>query len=109
MQIVDVPFMVTDWSRVPSSEHPGTTGVAHWRTVELGNIRVRQVEYSAGYEADHWCRRGHVLLVLEGEVTTELDDGRQFVLKPGMSYQVADGAGAHKSRTRTGARLFIVD
>ena len=94
---------------MPSTEHPGTTGVALWRTVEQGNIRVRQLEYSPGYEADHWCRRGHILLVLEGELTTELDDGSQVVLKAGMSYQVADNAGAHKSRTRTGARLFIVD
>ena len=109
MQIAGVPFMTTNWSEVPSTEHPGTTGVALWRTVEQGNIRVRQVEYSPGYEADHWCRRGHILLVLEGELTTELDDGSQVVLKAGMSYQVADNAGAHKSRTRTGARLFIVD
>ena len=109
MQIAGVPFTTTIWSEVPSTEHPGKTGVALWRTVEQGNIRVRQVEYSPGYEADHWCRRGHILLVLEGELTTELDDGSQVVLKAGMSYQVADNAGAHKSRTRTGARLFIVD
>ncbi len=109
MQIAGVPFMTTDWSRVPSTEHPGATGVAHWRTVEIGNLRVRQVEYSPGYEADHWCRRGHVLLVLDGELTTELDDGTLVVLKPGMSYQVADEAGAHRSRTLTGAKLFIVD
>jgi quercetin dioxygenase-like cupin family protein len=109
LQIAGVPFMTTDWSQVPPTEHAGVTGVAHWRTVELGNIRVRHVEYSPGYEADHWCRRGHVLLVLDGELTTELDDGSQVVLKPGMSYQVADDAGAHKSRTRTGAKLFIVD
>jgi hypothetical protein len=67
------------------------------------------VEYSAGYQADHWCRRGHVLLVLSGELFTELDDGRSFTLQSGMSYQVADDTGAHRSRTATGATLFIVD
>jgi quercetin dioxygenase-like cupin family protein len=77
--------------------------------VELGNIRVRMVEYSAGYLADHWCERGHVLLVLAGELVTELKDGPSYVLKPGQSYQVADGASSHRSRTATGATLFIVD
>ena len=109
MKILDVPFGVTDWSTVPATEHPGETGMALWRTRELGNIRVRMVEYSPGYLADHWCERGHVLLVLEGELVTELQDGSRHVLKPGQSYQVADGAAPHRSRTTGGARLFIVD
>jgi quercetin dioxygenase-like cupin family protein len=109
MQITDVPFGVTDWDQVPRTEHAGETGVAWWRTREIGNIRVRMVEYSPGYLADHWCERGHVLLVLEGELTTELRDGSVHVLKPGQSYQVADGIAPHRSRTATGARLFIVD
>lgn len=77
--------------------------------VEQGNIRVRLVEYSPGYQADHWCRRGHVLLVLEGELVTELEDGTQATLTAGTSYQVADNGAAHRSRTTTGAKLFIVD
>lgn len=109
MRIEDVTFMTTDWRQIEATEHPGTTGVARWRTVERGNIRVRMVEYSPGYRADHWCRRGHVLLVLDGELITELDDGKEFTLTAGTSYQVADDAGAHRSRTDTGARLFIVD
>lgn len=109
MRIEDVPFMTTDWSAVPATEHPGETGTALWRTVEVGNIRVRIVEYSAGYLADHWCSRGHVLLVLEGELVTELQDGRSVTLTPGTSYQVADGAVPHRSRTAVGARLFVVD
>src|SRR5512140_3408555 len=107
MRIESVPFMTTDWRTVPPTEHPGETGMALWRTIERGNIRVRMVEYSAGYQADHWCRRGHVLLVLTGELFTELDDGSSVTLRPGMSYQVADEAGAHRSRTSTGATLFI--
>lgn len=109
MNIQDVPFCVLDWSRVIPTEHPGESGYALWRTLEVGNIRVRMVEYSPGYRADHWCNRGHVLLVLEGELITELQDGRQFTLTAGTSYQVANGAEAHRSHTEKGARLFIVD
>ena len=109
MRIDAVPFSTVDWSRVPVTEHPGETGQALWRTIEVGNIRVRMVEYSPGYRADHWCSKGHILLVIEGELETELADGRRFTLKAGMSYQVADGAEPHRSSTRTGARLFIVD
>jgi hypothetical protein len=104
-----IPFATTDWREVPVTEHPGESGMATWRTREFGGIRVRMVEYSPGYLADHWCEKGHVLLCLEGELDTELADGRRFTLRPGMSYQVADGAEAHRSSTRGGARLFIVD
>jgi quercetin dioxygenase-like cupin family protein len=109
MRIDGVPFATTDWSRVPVTEHPGESGLATWRTVEAGNIRVRMVEYSPGYLADHWCERGHVILVLEGELVTELAGGGTHVLRPGQSYQVAEGAAPHRSRTATGAKLFIVD
>jgi hypothetical protein len=109
MRIENVPFGVTDWHAVPRTEHPGQTGVAWWRTREIGNVRVRMVDYSPGYVADHWCSRGHVLLVIEGELVTELQDGSVHVLLPGQSYQVADDAMPHRSRTAGGARLFIVD
>jgi len=109
MKIENVPFGITDWGSVPRTEHPGETGVAYWRTVEQGNIRVLIVECSPGYLADHWCRRGHVLYVLSGELITELNDGRMFILRPGQSYQVADGEEPHRSRTAGGATLFIVD
>jgi quercetin dioxygenase-like cupin family protein len=109
MLMSSIPFGTTDWSAVPRTEHAGETGTAYWRTQEQGGIRVRMVEYVPGYRADHWCRKGHILLVLEGELETELEDGRTFRLGPGMSYQVADGADAHRSQTRVGARLFIVD
>jgi quercetin dioxygenase-like cupin family protein len=109
MKIDNIPFGTTDWSDVPTTEHAGTTGKAFWRTRQFDTIRVRMVEYTPGYVADHWCQKGHVLLVLEGELETVLADGRVFTLKPGMSYQVADGAEPHMSRTTSGARLFIVD
>ena len=109
MNIERVPFHTTDWSKVPATEHPGEQGVATWRTLEQGNLRVRMVEYSPGYVADHWCARGHVLLVLEGELITELKDGRRFTLTPGVSYQVASGDGEHRSVAPRGAKLFVVD
>lgn len=110
MDLPALPFTLTDWSAVPATEHPGETGVAVWRTVMMGDVRIRQVEYSPGYLADHWCDRGHILYVLEGELDTELRDGRRFTLKPGMSYQVSNfGDAAHRSATSTGAKLFIVD
>jgi hypothetical protein len=109
MKMSGIPFGTTDWSKIPPTEHPGESGTAHWRTQNFGDIRVRMVEYSAGYLADHWCVKGHILLCADGELTTELKDGRKFTLKPGMSYQVADNAEAHRSFTEVGARLFIVD
>lgn len=104
------PFAVTDWSLVEATHHPGETGHATWRTVMLGDIRIRRVDYSPGYRADHFCDRGHILFVLAGELDTELKDGRTFKLRPGMSYRVSDsGDSAHRSSTATGAELFIVD
>ena len=104
-----IPFGTTDWTQVEETTHPGEQGLARWRTRTFGGIRVRKVEYSAGYVADHWCSKGHILLVLDGQLETELQDGRSFTLTPGMSYQVADGAEAHRSSSRDGATLFIVD
>ena len=109
MEMSAIPFGTTDWSSVPRTEHKGDTGIATWRTQQFGSIRVRQVEYTPGYLADHWCVKGHILLCLEGELHTELKDGRTFVLKPGMNYQVADNAEPHRSSTAIGAKLFIVD
>lgn len=110
MKIPTLPFTVTDWAKVEPTRHPGETGEALWRTLDLGDLRVRMVEYSPGYLADHWCDRGHVLYVLEGELESQLKDGRKFTLLPGMSYQVSDhGDAAHRSYTATGAKLFIVD
>ena len=110
MKLPDTPFTVTDWSKVSPVEHKGQRGTSFWRTAIVGELRVRMVEYSPGYLADHWCERGHVLYVLEGELDTELRDGRMFKLTPGMSYTVSDsGDAAHRSATAIGAKLFIVD
>ena len=105
----DIAFATTEWAAIEPTHHSGDAGSATWRTRSFGpednRIRVRMVDYSAGYEADHWCEKGHILLCLE----TRLADGRVFTLTPGMSYQVADGAEPHRSSSRQGATLFVVD
>lgn len=109
MKMRNIPFGITDWESIEATEHSGIRGIAFWRTQHFGEIRVRMVEYSPDYLADHWCEKGHILLCLEGCLETELQDGRKFTLTAGMSYQVADGAEAHRSYTAMGAKLFIVD
>jgi hypothetical protein len=109
MNLKDIPFGITDWQLIDPTERAGELGVARWRTRQFGAVRVRLVEYSAGYRADHWCLKGHILFCVAGELVTELADGRQFCLAPGMSYQVADDAAPHRSHTGTGATVFIVD
>ena len=109
MMMSGIPFGTTDWSKIAPTEHEGETGMALWRTRQFGGLRVRMVEYSPGYRADHWCSKGHILLCLEGELHTELQDGRIVVLTAGMSYQVGDDMAPHRSYTATGAKLFVVD
>jgi hypothetical protein len=109
VQMSAIPFGTTDWSKIERTEHKGERGFAYWRTQHFGTIRVRMVEYTPGYFADHWCVKGHILLCTEGELHTELKDGSTFTLTPGMSYQVADYAEPHRSHTEVGATLFIVD
>jgi mannose-6-phosphate isomerase class I len=109
MSIHNIPFGTTDWSQIERIEKSAQAGQAFWRTQQFGDMRVRMVEYTPGYVSDHWCVKGHILLCLEGELHTELADGRTFTLHPGMSYQVADNAEPHRSTTAQGAKLFIVD
>jgi quercetin dioxygenase-like cupin family protein len=110
MKIENVPYQVVDWSKITPTERRGESGVAYWRTIEQGNLRIRIVEYSPGYLADHWCSRGHVLYVLEGEMVNELKDGRKARLTAGMSYHVQDDeSNPHRTFSKTGVKLFIVD
>lgn len=109
MDMTGIPFETTDWSVVERTEHKGEQGVAYWRTCQFGSIRVRLVEYTPGYLADHWCSKGHILLCLESELITELQNGRKFVLTLGMSYQVSDNMEPHRSFTPVGAKLYVVD
>ncbi|CAN5324179.1 DHCW motif cupin fold protein [soil metagenome] len=109
MDTENIPFQVINWENVIKTEHPGTTGMAWWQTMQFNGLRVRVVEYSAGYLADHWCQKGHIVYCLEGEFTTEMEDGDSFQLKRGMSYIVSDELSSHRSVTQNGVKLLIVD
>ncbi len=110
MKIQNVPFSLIDWKKMVPAEYKGETGTSYWRIFESGDIRVRMVEYSPGFYSDHWCSRGHVLLVLKGELSIKLRDGRDFKLSSGMSFQVGDdNANPHFAFTEKGAEVFIVD
>lgn len=104
-----IPFQTTKWADLPATEHDGETGKAIWRTKYHGDLRLRMVEYSPGYNANHWCETGHLLFCVEGELETELQDGSVFRLTAGMSYEVSDGLSSHRSRTTGGAKLIMVD
>jgi hypothetical protein len=104
-----IPFHTIDWNSMSASEHVGESGVAKWRTLRYNGFRVRIVEYSTGYKADHWCKAGHIVYCLEGEITVELADGRMFTLTKDMSYFVSDNGGTHKSYSKEGVKLLIVD
>lgn len=104
-----LPMSVTDWTKISETKHPGETGFALWKTQNFGDIRVRMVEYSPGYSADHWCAKGHVIMCLSGALDIELRDGKRLSLGPGQSYHVGDGDPPHRSSTAMGAKLFIVD
>ena len=105
----DIPFQTIDWSRVEKTEHEGDQGLATWQTIQLKGLRIRLVEYSKGYVADHWCRKGHVVHCLEGEFISELQNGLTFTLMKGMTYVVSDEMSSHRSVSKDGVRLLIVD
>ena len=109
MRIDSFPFQTLNWSSIPKEEHKGETGIAYWQIQMMNDIRVRMVEYSPGYKADHWCSKGHIILCVEGEMDTELEDGRILKLTKCMTYFVGDNCEAHRSSTETGCKLFIVD
>jgi hypothetical protein len=104
-----IPYQAIDWSAVPRTEHKGETGMSFWRTLQLAGLRVRIVEYSEGYLADHWCQKGHIVHCLEGEFVNEQENGEKTLMTKGMTYVVSDGASSHRSRTEHGATLLIVD
>ena len=105
----NIPFQTTDWSTIPATEHKGDSGVAYWRTIQYDGLRIRMVEYSKNYVADHWCQKGHIIYCIEGEMNTELVDGRVVKLSKGMSYQVSDELSSHRTSSAEGVKLFIVD
>jgi len=109
LKILNIPFQAIDWSSVEKTEHPGETGTATWRTIQFNGLRLRLVEYSPGYIADHWCQKGHVVYCIEGEFVSELGTGEKFLLTKGMSYVVSDDLSTHRSISSGGVKLLIID
>ena len=110
MKISDVPFSVTEWEGVGQTEHKGIKGTSLWKTFEEGNIRARIVEYSPGFVSDHYCERGHVVLVLKGSLLLTMKKGDRFIIEEGCSFQLSDDASKpHSVSSEHGAKVFIVD
>jgi hypothetical protein len=105
----NIPFQTIDWTTIPKTEHTGESGMAYWQTLQLPGLRVRMVEYSEGYVADHWCKKGHIVHCLDGEFVSELEDGKEFRLTKGMTYVVSDELSSHRSITKDGVKLMIID
>ena len=105
----NIPFQITDWEAISSVEHKGESGTSYWKTLQFGDLRIRMVEYSSNYKADHWCEKGHIIFCIEGEMTTELSDGKEFKMTKGMTYQVSDELSSHRTYSKDGVKLFIVD
>jgi quercetin dioxygenase-like cupin family protein len=109
MKLSAFPFSITDFKDIDPEVHNGITGHAEWRILQKDDIRIRMVTYSADYLADHWCSKGHILFCVEGEMITELENGTEHILRKGMIYTVGDNSDAHRSRSKNGCILFIVD
>ena len=105
----NIPFQIIDWTAIPKVEYKGETGTAYWQTLQFPGLRIRLVEYSNGYLADHWCRKGHIVHCLEGEFVSELSDGKRFILTKGLTYVVSDDLSSHRSISKTGVKLMIID
>jgi hypothetical protein len=105
----NIPFKTIDWSDIPKTEHKGETGIAYWQTLQFEGLRIRLVEYSKGYVADHWCKKGHIVHCLEGDFVSELNDGKKSVFSKGMTYVVTDDLSSHRSSTVNGVKLLIID
>ena len=105
----NILFRTIDWDRIPKEEYKGEAGFATWQTLSFDGLRMRIVNYSKGYIADHWCTKGHIVHCLEGEFTSEMKTGEQFRLTAGMTYIVSDEVSSHRSRTSTGVKLLIID
>ena len=105
----NIPFQTIDWTSIEKIEYKGETGVASWQTVQFDGLRVRLVEYSNGYKADHWCQKGHIVFCLDGEFISELSTGEEIILTKGQTYIVSDELSSHRSVSINGVKLLIID
>lgn len=109
MKILPHPFTTINWRKIEKIKHSGETGFAIWQIFMMNDIRIRMVKYSKGYVADHWCNKGHIIYCCKGSMVTELENGKKLKLKKGMNYFVGDDSMAHRTTSKKGCKLFIVD
>ena len=109
MSSSNIPFQIIDWPKIPKIAHAGEESTAFWQTAQFNGLRIRIVEYAPGYVADHWCKKGHIVHCLEGEFTSELSGGETFTLSKNMTYVVSDDLSSHRSISKTGVKLLIID
>lgn len=105
----NITFKLIDWSTISKTEHKGEIGTSFWQTVQFPELRVRIVEYSRGYLADHWCKKGHIVHCLEGEFVSELENGEKYTLSKEMTYIVSDNSSSYRSFSQKGVKLLIID
>ena len=106
---MNIPFQTINWDSVSKTVHAGDSGTALWQTLQMEGLRLRIVEYSPGYFANHWCQKGHIVHCLDGEFTSEMETGEKYILEKGMTYIVSDNLSSHRSVTQKGVKLLIID
>jgi hypothetical protein len=107
--MANIPFQTINWETIEQSEHKGETGTSFWKMLQYDDLRIRIVDLSPGYLADHWCQKGHIVYCLEGGFESELETGQKFMLTKGMGYVVSDNLSSHRSYSENGARMLIID
>jgi len=106
---MNIPFTLIDWSQISKAEKNGKSGNVAQQVAEYPGLKIRVVEYSSGYMADHWCQKGHIVHCLEGNFESEMESGEKFQLSKGMTYIVSDDMSSHRSNTESGTKLLIID
>lgn len=107
--MTSIQYQTINWQLVEATEHKGETGTSFWRSHQFDDLRIRIVDLSPGYLADHWCQKGHIVYCLEGEFESELATGERFTLTKDMTYVVSDNLSSHRSYSKNGAKLLIID
>lgn len=105
----NIPFQAINWDQVEKIQYYGEMGIATWQTLDFDGLRIRIVEYSPNYKADHWCQKGHIVHCLEGSFICRHQDQRIFEFNRGMTYIVSDSLSSHLSISKNGAKILIID
>ena len=110
MKLNDVSYSLIDWQNVESTEVKGITGHAFWKTKKFNDLRIRIIEKSPGYRADHYCKKGHVIYVIDGEMVIDFENGEKFSVSAGQTVFLGDDPEfGHSTFTENGIKYFIID